>query len=71
MPPSGSASSWLVAPPRVSPDPDDDHVLACALSAKADLIVSGDKDLLVLERFQGIDIVTASHALARIEAAKP
>lgn len=57
--------------PRVSRDPDDDHVLACALSAKADLIVSGDKDLLVLERFQGIDIVTASHALASIEAAKP
>lgn len=46
-------------------------MLACALSAKADLIVSGDKDLLVLERFQGIDIVTASHALASIEAAKP
>lgn len=56
---------------RVSRDPDDDHVLACALAAKADLIVSGDKDLLVLERFQDIAIVNAVQALARIEAAEP
>ncbi|OGA71540.1 MAG: putative toxin-antitoxin system toxin component, PIN family, partial [Betaproteobacteria bacterium RIFCSPLOWO2_12_FULL_66_14] len=27
---------------RVSADPDDDHVLACALAANADLVVSGD-----------------------------
>ncbi|MBI2296046.1 MAG: putative toxin-antitoxin system toxin component, PIN family [Betaproteobacteria bacterium] len=31
-----------------SRDPDDDHVLACALAAQADLIVSGDADLLGL-----------------------
>jgi putative PIN family toxin of toxin-antitoxin system len=40
----------LVAPADISPtvlaDPDDDHVLACALAAQADLIVSGDPDLL-------------------------
>ena len=30
----------------VSRDPDDDHVLACALVVQADLIVSRDKDLL-------------------------
>ena len=29
-------------------DPDDDHVLACAIGAKADIIVSGDRDLLGL-----------------------
>jgi uncharacterized protein len=39
---------------RVSRDPDDDAVLACALAAQADLIVSGDQDLLVLQTFEGI-----------------
>jgi uncharacterized protein len=56
------------ATPGVSRDPDDDHVLACALAARADLIVSGDNDLLVLERFEGIAIVNAAQALGIIEA---
>jgi predicted nucleic acid-binding protein len=30
-------------------DPDDDHVLACAIAVNADLIVSGDKHLLDLK----------------------
>ncbi|MFL6606200.1 MAG: putative toxin-antitoxin system toxin component, PIN family [Steroidobacteraceae bacterium] len=30
--------------PRIVRDPDDDHVLACALTAQANLIVSGDRD---------------------------
>ncbi|WP_445322872.1 putative toxin-antitoxin system toxin component, PIN family [Ramlibacter sp. AN1015] len=33
---------------QVSRDADDDAVLACALAARANLIVSGDDDLLVL-----------------------
>jgi putative PIN family toxin of toxin-antitoxin system len=48
---------------RISRDPDDDHVLACALAARADLIVSGDRDLLVLKSFREIPIVTAAEAL--------
>ena len=47
-------------------DPDDDHVLACALAANADLIVSGDGDLLALKEYQGISIVTAAEALKRL-----
>ncbi len=47
---------------QVSRDADDDAVLACALAAQADLIVSGDDDLLVLKQFQGIRIVTAAQA---------
>lgn len=54
--------------PRVVRDPDDDHVLACALAAQADLIVTGDSDLLDLNGFQNIPIVTAAEALRRIEA---
>jgi putative PIN family toxin of toxin-antitoxin system len=49
-------------------DPDDDAVLACALAAQADLIVSGDQDLLVLQAFEGIQIVTAAQALERLAA---
>lgn len=48
---------------RISRDPDDDHVLACALAAKADLIVSGDRDLLALKSFREIPIVTVAEAL--------
>lgn len=48
---------------RISRDPDDDHVLACALAAKADLIVSGDRDLLTLKSFREIPIVMAAEAV--------
>jgi predicted nucleic acid-binding protein len=34
----------------------------------ADLIVSGDKDLLVLGTYQDIPIVAAAEALRRVEA---
>jgi putative PIN family toxin of toxin-antitoxin system len=51
----------LVAPSRLSSpacrDPDDDMVLGTAIAGQADCIVTGDKDLLVLREFQGIDIV--------------
>lgn len=61
------APATLSAP--VSRDPDDDQVLACALAAQADLIVSGDGDLLTLKSFQGIPIVTAAQAVEKIKAA--
>lgn len=50
-------------PQPVCRDPDDDEVLALALLAQADVIVSGDNDLLVLQSFEGIPIVTAAQAL--------
>ena len=37
-------------------DPDDDNILAAAISGECDCIVSGDKDLLVLKQYQGINI---------------
>lgn len=51
---------------QISRDADDDAVLACALAARADLIVSGDDDLLVLGSFRATPIVTAAQALALI-----
>jgi uncharacterized protein len=54
--------------PRIVPDdPDDDHVIACAVAARAHLIVSGDRHLLDLEGFDGVAIVTAGQAIALIE----
>lgn len=58
----------LVKPARIDPvimrDPADDAVLACALAAQADLIVSGDKHLLDLSgAYQGIRIVTPAEAV--------
>ena len=44
-------------------DADDDHVLACALAAQADWIVSGDSDLLNLKHYQGMRIIDAGEAL--------
>ncbi len=58
-------------PPLAQPvcrDPDDDAVLALALAALADLIVSGDDDLLTLVTFEGIPIVTPAQALERLQA---
>ena len=39
-------------------DADDDNILACALAAKAEYLVTGDADLLVLKSYQGIRIIT-------------
>jgi uncharacterized protein len=56
--------------PRViENDPDDDHVLACAVAAQANLIVSGDKHLLGIGgQYQGIRIVTVAEAMQMISA---
>jgi putative PIN family toxin of toxin-antitoxin system len=52
----------LPLPPELR-DPKDLPVLACAVAGPADLIVSGDQDLLTLKSFQGIPIVNARAAL--------
>jgi uncharacterized protein len=38
-------------------DPDDDQILACAVAAEADYLVTGDEDLLVLKEFRKIRII--------------
>jgi len=39
-------------------DPDDDMFLECAARANADLLIAGDRDLLVLRSYKGTRIVT-------------
>ena len=49
----------------IAQDPDDNRVLECAVSGRAEAIVSGDRHLLRLRQFRGIDILTPQAALAR------
>jgi len=44
-------------------DPKDNIFLKLALTGRADCIVSGDKDLLVLHPFRKIPIISASEFL--------
>jgi len=43
---------------NVCRDPKDNQILELAVSGQADVIISGDKDLLALHPFQGISIFT-------------
>jgi putative PIN family toxin of toxin-antitoxin system len=46
-------------------DPDDDWVLATALAGEADAIVSGDADLLTLESYSGIEMLSPRQFVSR------
>jgi len=62
----------MVVPPEGSVrDPDDRNVLGAALHLGADVIVSGDKDLLVLEWFEGIPILTARQFVDHLDGLAP
>ena len=47
----------------VAADPDDDAVLECAIVGQAQYLVSGDRHLLALPKYQGIQIVKAAEFL--------
>ncbi len=40
-------------------DPDDNRILECAVDGNADYIISGDKHLLELEEYEGVQILSA------------
>jgi uncharacterized protein len=68
-----AALSELVDPPEevptISRDPDDDQVIACAVVGSADVIVSGDRDLLSLGRVGEIPILTPAAFLVLLDPA--
>lgn len=43
---------------RVCRDPDDDEIIATAVAGNCECIITGDKDLLVVKRFSGIEILS-------------
>ena len=53
----------LSTPSVVAADPDDDHVVAAAVAAGADLLISGDRHLLALGAHANIRIVSPAEAI--------
>ena len=54
-----------VASVNVCRDPTANKFIACAVDAKAIYVVSGDKDLLTVERYEDVEIVTAKEFYER------
>jgi len=52
----------------VSDNPDDNRVLECAVTGRADYIVSGDRHLLKLSVYEGIPIITVRQFMDAIKA---
>ena len=50
---------------RACRDPNDDKFLEVAVNGRANTLVTGDDDLLALDPFEGISIITATDYLAR------
>ena len=48
-------------------DPDDNKFIECAIDNRCIYIVSGDKDLLILEQYEDIGILTVSEFLEQYE----
>lgn len=55
----------------VAPDPDDDHVLAAAVSSAADYLVTGDRALRALGSYQGVTIVTPREFVELLASDEP
>ena len=53
---------------RACPDPDDDRILELAVSGRADCIVTGDSDLLLMTPFRGVEILTPAGFLVKTGA---
>jgi uncharacterized protein len=49
----------------VQDDASDNRIVECAVAAGSDVIVSGDKHLLALGSFRGIEVMTVSDFLQR------
>ena len=75
--PAGLADAWTVfiaqhatvihpaGHPRLCRDPDDDKFLHCALSAGVKILITGDKDLLSMDRMADVELVSPAAFLRR------
>ncbi len=63
-------ATWVSAPPLPQPvcrDRDDDVVLTTAIAAKADAVVTGDHNLLVLGQHAGIRLLSPRQFLELLD----
>ena len=73
MSPPWNPGSWpLIVNRRTDPNapplpPDDAKFVACAVSAGADYLVSGDDDLLTLAQVEGVTILPPAKLLDVLE----
>jgi putative PIN family toxin of toxin-antitoxin system len=56
---------------RVAPDPDDDHIIGCAIAGEADYIVTGDNKLLTVGSYRGIQLLNPAAFLLLLEREEP
>lgn len=65
-----AALASVIQPAKIEPvifaDPDDDAVLACAIAAQAEIVVSGDSHLLGLSQYRDIAILTAADLAMKV-----
>ena len=52
-------------PRSVSVDQDDDKFLAAAVAGKAEIVISGDKHLLHVSGYRGVEVITAAQFVER------
>lgn len=57
-----SRKSWIIQ------DPADDIVLNCAVENSADYLISGDQHILRLRRIGGMEVLTPTEFLQRLQA---
>jgi predicted nucleic acid-binding protein len=55
----------VVGVKAVKDDPNDDHVVGCAIAADTAAIITGDKDLLRIVEYQGIKMLRLGAFLRR------
>ena len=73
----GQLADWIEVPaeavrPLIAQDPDDDHVIACAVVGKADCLVTYDPHFKTLgETFEGIGIMKALPFLWKVRGDRP
>jgi putative PIN family toxin of toxin-antitoxin system len=53
--------------PNICRDPNDDMMIACAIDATADYIVTGDEDLLILKKYKDVIIINSRNFEALFE----
>ena len=67
---AGRGGRWRVGPEPECSDPEDDNILALAVDAHAEFIVSNDTDLTSMSPWRGRPIMTPCEFVQRINVVR-